>query len=318
MKSSTIRSSEVDPAELQLIEDWLRARRYERQLSSNTVSAYRHDLSSLAAVLSESGVKLLQADRGKLVSAFDALTGGDSPRSINRRLASVRNFYRWCLRERRIERSPAEELKGIVTSRPLPKLASVEVIESLLSAAGGDTPEALRNRALIEVAYSCGLRVSELSGLRVTQVSFAESVVRIRGKGGKERIVPFGKRAASALLDYLTRGRPLMCGTADSGKPVALPEKSGDFIFLSKRGLPMTRFGCAAVLKRLCAIAGYAGKLTPHTLRHSFATHLLEGGADLRVVQELLGHSSISTTEIYTHLDRDYLTEVVRTFHPRG
>lgn len=315
---SIIPSSALDSAEVTLIEDWLRARKYERQLAVNTIGAYRRDLSSLALDLQEAGTSLLKVSRGELAKVLAAHTAVSSARSENRRLSAVRNFYRWCQRERLIDKNPAEELTGTKGGRSLPKVVAVDVIDALLVAASGDEPVDFRNRALIETAYSCGLRVTELCTLKLSQVSFAESTLRIRGKGGKDRIVPFGKRAATVIQEYLDKGRSFMCGKSRSGEALPLPDRAGETIFLTKHGLPLTRFGCAAVLKQLCAKAGYLLKLTPHTLRHSFATHLLEGGADLRVVQELLGHSSISTTEIYTHLDRDYLTEVVRSFHPRG
>ncbi|MCB9366775.1 MAG: site-specific tyrosine recombinase XerD [Calditrichaeota bacterium] len=317
-RSSTIRSCEVDPAELRLIEEWLRARKYERQISANTVSAYSSDLRQFCLILQREGTTLLGASRDFVQRAFAELTAKDSARSANRRLSALRSFYKWSLRERRIYRDPTETLQGSSPGRPLPKIATLETIDALLNAASGAGPEDLRNRALIEVAYSCGLRVSELCSLRLSQIDFEQRTVRIRGKGGKERMVPFGERAKTALREYLSRGRPFACGKTADEKPLELPDRAADVVFLSRRGVPLTRYGCASILKSLCAKAGCTLHLTPHTLRHSFATHLLEGGADLRVVQELLGHSSISTTEIYTHLDRDYLTEVVRSFHPRG
>lgn len=317
-KNSTTHLSALDPSDAQLIEQWLRARRYERQIAANTVAAYRHDVSLLFLELRASQIEPLRATRDQLSSVLVRLLSCVSVRTENRRLSAIRNFYQWCERERRTAANPAEELAGAKSGRALPTVLTLEVIDAILEVETGDMPESLRNRALLEVAYSCGLRVSELCSLRLSQVNFVEHTLRIRGKGDKERLVPFGNRAELALNSYLAKGRPIMCGKTTAGIPRPLPMEAGDTIFLSTRGVPLTRFACAAIFKDMCTKAGCGISITPHMLRHSFATHLLEGGADLRVVQELLGHSSISTTEIYTHLDRDYLSEVVRSFHPRG
>jgi len=301
-----------------LIEDWLRARRYERQITGNTLAAYRRDISLLATQLSSQRVTLLDATREQLSAAIHSIAISSSARTENRRLSAVRNFYKWLLRERRISKSPVTDLQGSKGSRKLPKVVSLQIIEKILLTTAEGDPVSLRDRAMVEVAYSAGLRVSELCSLKLSQLNSAERVLRIRGKGGKERLCPYGEAAANALAKYISEGRARLCGESKDGTPLPLPTKSEDFVFLSRRGEPMTRFGCAMMLKSLCNKAGITQHITPHTLRHSFATHLLEGGADLRVVQELLGHSSISTTEIYTHLDREYLTETVRSFHPRG
>ncbi|MBK6766028.1 MAG: tyrosine recombinase [bacterium] len=315
---STTPSFALDPADALLIEEWLRARKYERQIAANTVAAYRRDAELLFLELRSGGIVPLSVTREQLRTALARLMVGASARTENRRLSAVRNFYLWCVRERRIAKNPAEDITGTKAGRPLPKVLSLDVIDAMLAAAAGDAPEATRDRALLEIAYSCGLRVSELCSLRLSQVNFVERSLRIRGKGDIERLVPFGDRAQSALRAYLTNGRTFIRGKSKSGAPLPLPTESGDLLFLSSRGTPLSRYACSAIFKQLCAKAGYSISVTPHMLRHSFATHLLEGGADLRVVQELLGHSSISTTEIYTHLDRDYLSEVVRSFHPRG
>lgn len=316
-KKGTIPSSALSKSEFRLIEDWLTARRYERQLALNTVAAYRRDLQYLAVGLAGLGSSLQAATSDELQSV---ISGGSerTAKSENRRLSAIRNFFKWMHREKRILKDPAELLTSISPGRSLPKVVGLDVIEKLLKAIPGDDPVSLRDRALIEVAYSTGLRVSELCSLRLSQFNSGERVLRIRGKGNKERLCPFGGAAEQTLRRYLDQGRSRIRGATESGEPLPLLDRAADFIFLTRHGLPMTRFGCATVLRHLCAKAGFAKHITPHTLRHSFATHLLEGGADLRVVQELLGHSSISTTEIYTHLDRDYLSEVVRSFHPRG
>lgn len=316
-KRNTIPSSVLDPQQEHLIEEWLRARKYERQISKNTIIAYRRDLSLLAGELARIGERLEEINHDQLETALRSLESG-SARSENRRYSAIRNFYKWLLRERRIERSPAEDLRGVSAGRRLPKVAPLRIIEELLSASEGEDAVALRNRAMIELAYSAGLRVSELCDLRVSQLNARERVLRIRGKGGKERLCPFGEAAACAVDKYLEHGRPVLCAGRENNSTTDLRSVAGDFLFLSTRGRPMTRFGCGIMLRTLSKKAGLGNHITPHTLRHSFATHLLEGGADLRVVQELLGHSSISTTEVYTHLDREYLTETIRSFHPRG
>lgn len=310
--------SDLDAEQIRLIDDWLRARKYERQLAEHTISAYRRDLLLIAGQLGKSGARLPNAKVEQIQTALHLIASVSSPRTENRRLSAARNFYKWLLRERKISVNPVEDLQGVGSGRRLPKVVSLSAIETLLKETSGNDPVSLRDRALIEVGYSTGLRVSELCSLKLTQFDFRERIIRIRGKGGRERLCPYGEAAAIALSNYLERGRNRIAGCDSDGKPHELSERAGDFIFLSKRGEPLTRFGCAIILKSLSSKAGFTKHVTPHCLRHSFATHLLEGGADLRVVQELLGHSSISTTEIYTHLDREYLTETIRSFHPRG
>ncbi len=317
-KNTTTPSSALDVEQLRLIEDWLRARRYERQIAENTISAYRRDLNLLAERLASRRISLLAANRDQIATAIHEIASLSSPRTENRRLSAVRNFYKWLLRERRISKDPVTDLQGSGAGRRLPKVVSLQVIDAILAVTSKDDPVSLRDRAMIEIAYSAGLRVSELCSLRTSQLKSTERVLRIRGKGGKERLCPYGEVASTALTNFIYNGRAKLAGESKEGEPLPLPSSAEDFVFLSRRGEPITRFGCAMILKSLCNKAGITQHITPHTLRHSFATHLLEGGADLRVVQELLGHSSISTTEIYTHLDREYLTETVRSFHPRG
>lgn len=317
-KNAITPSSALDTEQLRLIEDWLRARRYERQIAENTISAYRRDLTLLAERLASQRILLLAADREQLATAIHEIACSSSPRTENRRLSAARNFYKWLLRERRISKDPVTDLKGSVAGRRLPKVVSLHTIDAILSVTSEQDPVSMRDRAIVELSYSAGLRVSELCSLRISQLNSTERVLRIRGKGGKERLCPYGEAAAETLANYVNNGRTKIKGVDTEGALLPLPSCSEDFVFLSRRGEPMTRFGCAMILKSLCSKAGITQHITPHTLRHCFATHLLEGGADLRVVQELLGHSSISTTEIYTHLDREYLTETVRSFHPRG
>jgi len=223
-----------------------------------------------------------------------------------RLLSALKGFHRFLYRERMVRDLEIEGVKTPRVSRRIPFVLSQEEVERLLDVREGSALDQ-RDRALLELTYSTGLRVSEACRLTLEQVDFERRLVRVRGKGNKERIVPFGKKAASAVRLYLDQGRPLLLKRT---RPAAL--------FLNNRGGELSRVGFWKILKKRAAEAGLSSNVTPHTLRHSFATHLIEGGADLRAVQELLGHSSISTTQIYTKLDMDYLLEVHRTFHPRG
>jgi integrase/recombinase XerD len=214
--------------------------------------------------------------------------------------------------------NPAEHIENPDGSRKLPSVLSIHQIDTLLSLPDLSSPRGLRDRAALETAYSCGLRVSELLSLRMSNVDFDNRIMKIIGKGNKQRIVPFGARAGFALRDYWNRGRSEIRGRDKEKKPRPLPMIAEDFFFLNNRGCPMTPSGFYRILQDYVLEAGIPVHVSPHTLRHSFATHLLEGGADLRVVQELLGHSSIKTTEIYTHLNSEHLIETIRSFHPRG
>jgi integrase/recombinase XerD len=233
-------------------------------------------------------------------------------------LSSLRGFFGWRLKEGYTQSDPTATITGPRLQRKLPDVLSVEEIDKLLQAASGSDPRALRDTAMIELAYSSGLRVTELVTLRRQAVNFETKTLLITGKGNKQRAVPFGARAEASLLAYLNRGRELIHGADRKGTPRPLPPEAEDFLFLNRYGRPITRDGFTKRLAELVKRAGLNVHVPPHMLRHSFATHLLEGGADLRVIQELLGHASINTTEIYTHVDTRYLRETVRTFHPRG
>lgn len=310
--------SELDERDAELIERWLRARRFESGIAENTILSYRRDMQQIAVALRSLSSELLRATQTEMFAAVSEVGGDKAHSSVNRLLSSVRRFYRWCERERLITKNPSEDLESAKQKRDLPKVLSLDGVEALLAQCAGDDPVDLRNRAMIETAYSCGLRVSELCGLRFPQIDFDSNTLRVIGKGNKERLIPFGERASRALKTYAERGRPFMRGVDKEKKPKPLPQEAKDFVFLNQRGTPLTVSGFQKTLEDIVTRSGVEVRVSPHVLRHSFATHLLEGGADLRVVQELLGHSSITTTEIYTHLDRDYLTEIIRTFHPRG
>lgn len=283
----------------------------ERGLSPNTVEAYRRDLSRYAEFLREREGAVDEA----AVSAFvEALSRREfepgrryTPSSVARTLAAVRSFHRFLVSEGDAPDNPAGGVARPRVPRNLPHPLNLPDVEALLAAPGSDGPVALRDTAILETLYGAGLRISELVGLDVDDLDLEEGSVRVIGKGNKERLVPLGRYALQALDAYLTRARP---GLARPGSKGAL--------FLNQRGGRLTRQGCSMILKQATKRAGLNIRVTPHSLRHSFATHLLEGGADVRVVQELLGHASVSTTQIYTLVTEDHLREVYYTSHPRA
>jgi integrase/recombinase XerD len=291
---------------------------YEAGLSPVTRANYRTDLRLFSRHLSTLNKRLVDCERKDVENFVHEVGELMAPASIARLLSSFRGFFKWRVQEGYADKNPLEDFQGPRHTRSLPDCLHVEQIDTLLAATCGKEPSQIRDAAMIEIAYSCGLRVSELIKLRQSSISFGTRMLRLVGKGGKQRVVPFGKKAEQALKLWLKSGRSQIVGTHKEGISRALPKESADFIFLNRSGKPMSRDGFAKILKNCVREAGLPEYVSPHTLRHSFATHLLEGGADLRVVQELLGHSSINTTEIYTHLDREYLTETVRSFHPRG
>ena len=282
----------------------------ERGLSHNTVDAYARDLVQFASFAAGRGVALAAAT-GSDVLGFLKLqrTSGRSARTVARRVSSLRGFYRYLLRERLAPADPLARLDSPRLWRTLPRMLTREQAESLVQvpAADGEGPRALRDRALLEVLYATGLRVSELSHLRLGEVDLAVGYLRTLGKGSKERIVPVGTRALQALSEYLELGRPVL-----------LQNGASPHIFLNRFGRRLSRQSIWSLVKASCRRAGLPADTSPHTLRHSFATHLLEGGADLRSLQMMLGHADLATTQIYTHVTRDRLRGVVEKHHPRG
>jgi integrase/recombinase XerD len=232
---------------------------------------------------------------------------GLSPTSIRREISALRTYYRFLAGEGHVAHDPSARLELPKAWRRLPTVLTVDEVEALLGAPSADEPLGWRDRALLEVAYGTGVRVSELVGLEVADIWFNEALVRVRGKGGKERLVPIGRRALGAAALY---AREIRAGL-DRG------HSRGRF-FLNRRGRPLSRVGAWGIIKRSAVRGGLKKRVTPHTLRHSFATHLLEGGADLRAVQEMLGHADLATTQVYTHVDREYLRSVHKNFHPRA
>ena len=302
------RSEIVPSADDKLIEAFLDAAWAERGLSENTLQSYRYDLGHLSAQLQEDNSTLEQASREDMLR-FLALQvqAGRSPRSISRYLSGFRQFYQWLLRERRIQQDPTALIESPRLGRGLPKALSETQVEALLDAPDTDTPLGLRDRTMLELMYATGLRVSELVGLDLTALSMNQGVVRVTGKGGKERLVPLGEEALSWLRRYLKSARPDLMKRGESPQ-----------VFVTNRQKGMTRQAFWHAIRRYAAIAGIDQKVSPHMLRHSFATHLLNHGADLRVVQLLLGHSDLSTTQIYTHIAREGLKQLHSKHHPRG
>ncbi|MBO6051229.1 MAG: site-specific tyrosine recombinase XerD [Bacteroidales bacterium] len=279
----------------------------ERSLSPKTVEAYLHDVEKLNDFLN-GRKKLEEVELSDLQSFLASLYDEDmSARSQARIISGLKSFYKFMLYERRIVHDPTELLDAPKIGRHLPEVLSIPEIEAILNGIDLSKPEGHRNKAIIEVMYGCGLRVSEVVNLRISNLHFRENYVRIIGKGDKERLVPIGHTAQQAVLLYL------------EGYRMHLKIKKGeeDFVFLNRRGSRLSREMIFMMIKEMAAAAGIRKTISPHTFRHSFATHLVEGGADLRAVQEMLGHESITTTEIYTHLDREYVKNIIEQYHPR-
>lgn len=283
----------------------------ERSLSPNSVEAYVRDVSKLKQFLELMGSELtpLQISMVELQNFIEYINElGMSAFSQARIISGLKSFYKFLLYEGELDADPTELLEAPKLGRKLPDTLSVEEIDQILSAIDHSTPEGMRNRAMLETLYSSGLRVSELISLKMSNVHADVGFLRIFGKGSKERLVPIGREALKYIKIYMDEVR------------VHLDIKHGHegFLFLNRNGKQLSRQMVFIVIKNLVEKAGIKKTISPHTFRHSFATHLIEGGADLRAVQEMLGHESITTTEIYTHLDRDYLKQVIQEFHPRS
>ncbi len=240
---------------------------------------------------------------------YQLKAAGRAPSSIRRKISALRAYFGYLQAEAIVETDPSELLEGPKTGRRLPTVLTPAEVDALLAAPQGDAPLALRDRAMLELMYATGVRISELVRLRTRDLDLDERLLRVYGKGSKERIVPFGSPAGAALARYLAKARPRLAA--------AKPQSEGA-LFLGRRGRPLTRKAAWDIVRRQVLRAGLGGRVTPHTLRHTFATHLLQGGADIAAVQEMLGHADIATTQIYTHLDRGYLSEVHRAHHPRA
>jgi integrase/recombinase XerD len=292
------------------LRNYLHYLRLEKNSSANTVESYRRDLERFLAYLEEGGVAS-PGDAGEaVVTRFVKLLSelGLSPRSVSRNVTAIKMFYRFLVTEKAVEMDPTQNLDLPKLSRTLPDVLNPGEMEAILRQPDTADPLGIRDRAILETLYATGIRVSELVTLRQSNVFPDDHFIRVTGKGSKERIVPIGRSALEWIGRYRSRTRP---GLARSGGAT-------DILFLNSRGTPMSRMAIWTIVRSCTEKSGIGREVHPHTFRHSFATHLLEGGADLRSVQEMLGHVNIATTQIYTHIDREYLREVHRTYHPRG
>jgi len=281
----------------------------EQGSSARTTEAYARDLRRLAEWCAVNGLatpeKVTPADLRSFVYHLKDL--GLAPSSIRRSVSAIRTYFKFMVGERAVERDPSLKLETPKRWRTLPEVLSADDVRKLIEGVSIDEPLAFRDRAMLELGYGGGLRVSEWIGIGVQDLMMDEGVVRVFGKGSKERLVPIGRAAIGAVGMYLRELRPRLERGEGKGR-----------LFLNSRGRPLSRMGAWQILRKYVTMAGITTRVTPHTLRHSFATHLLEGGADLRAVQEMLGHVDIATTQIYTHVDREYLRSVHKQFHPRG
>jgi len=292
--------------------DFLAHLELERGLSRNTLEAYRSDLLQLGEFLERRRLDVTEVGHSDLAAFLSELAAGGErpavgPATLQRKAACVRSFYRHLRREGVLEHDPTADLRGPRRSQRLPQVLSPGEVSRLLREPRGTEPRALRDRAVLEVMYACGLRVSETIGLEHGDVDLEEGMLRARGKGSKERVVPVGRQAVAALRVYLERGRPALVGARSESR-----------VFVNHRGAGLTRQGLYRIIQGHAGGAGLRGRMSPHTLRHSFATHLLAGGCDLRSLQEMLGHADLATTQIYTHLSAERLREAYFSAHPRA
>src|SRR4051812_20989482 len=292
--------------------DFLAYLEFERGLSRNTLEAYRSDLLQFGRFLDQRGGDATLATAADIGDFLAELAEGNgrppsSPATIHRKTACLRSFYRHLRREGLRDSDPTASISGPRRGRRLPKVLNRDEVAKLRSQPKGTAPTALRDRALLELMYACGLRASEAIGLEVADVDLDEGVLRARGKGSKERVVPVGRAAVTAIRAYVAHARPALVRLA--------PERA---LFVNFRGQALTRQGLYKIVRRHATSAGLADRMSPHTLRHTFATHLLSGGCDLRSVQEMLGHADVATTQLYTHLSADHLKDVYFKAHPRA
>jgi len=289
-----------------LADQFIHHLRIVKGLAKNTIESYSRDLTRYFGFLEKAKLNPLKASQINIMEYVSSLAGSLSIRSIARNLSSLKAFYRFLVADEKIETNPARLMSNPKLPRRLPGVLSGEEVERLLAAPDASTSRGLRNRAMLELLYASGLRVSELVGLRIGNIDLEAGWVRTIGKGTKERMVPMGSKAQQSLKDYLTHSRPNL-----------LKKRSSSHLFVTSRAKPMSRQAFWKIVKRCSRQVGIKKEISPHSLRHSFATHLLEHGADLRSVQLMLGHSDISTTQIYTHVTRERLKQIHEKYHPR-
>jgi len=292
------------------LKEYLAHIKLEKNLSQNTVSSYKNDLNAFISFLKDSGIDDPSDISSEHIGSFFktlkelGLLGSSSARYFS----SLKGFFLYLLKNKYIVKNPIEKITAPRISKKLPGVLDVNEVEKILSAPDANDKLGLRDKAMLELFYACGTRVSELINIKVNDLFFEDEIIRVFGKGSKERLIPVGSSAVKWVGEYLKKSRPLLMKKS----------KSENNLFLNSRGSKLSRMGIWKIIDRYVKQAGIEKDVHPHTFRHSFATHLLEGGADLRAVQEMLGHADISTTQIYTHIDRDYIKQVHKQYHPRG
>lgn len=292
------------------LKEYLSYLKLERNLSDNTLSSYRNDLNAFIAFLSEFNINDPDAvTTEKVTSFFKMLMNlGLTDTSSARYFSSIKGFFSYLSKNDYIKKNPIDKIDSPKLSKKLPEVLNINEVEKILSKPDTTTSLGLRDKAILELLYACGTRVSELTNLKLSDLFLQDEIIRVFGKGSKERLIPIGSSAIKWMNEYLSKSRSVLMKIS----------RSGNYVFLNSRGTKISRMGVWKIIDRYVKDAGINKAVHPHTFRHSFATHLLEGGADLRAVQEMLGHSDISTTQIYTHIDRDYIKQIHKQFHPRG
>ncbi len=292
------------------LKEYLAYLKLERNLSENTLSSYKNDLLTFISFLSDYNIfDPSEISSEQITAFFKSLKNiGLTNTSTARYFSSLKGFFKYLTKNNYIVKNPIEKINAPKLSKKLPDVLNFNEIEKILSKPDISETLGLRDKAILELLYACGTRVSELINLKLQDLFLQEEVIRVLGKGSKERLIPIGSSAIKWVEEYLSKSRSLIMKIS----------KSGNYVFLNSRGTKFSRMGVWKIIDRYVKEAGIKKQVHPHTFRHSFATHLLEGGADLRAVQEMLGHADISTTQIYTHIDREYIKQVHKQFHPRG
>lgn len=294
----------------EFLKEYLVHLKLEKNLSVNTISSYRNDLTAFLSFLKDKNIIDPSEVNPEHISSFFKLLNelGLSGTSSARYFSSLKGFFLFLIKNKYILKNPIEKISAPKLSKKLPSVLDISEVEKILSQPDISDKFGLRDKAMLELFYACGTRVSELINLKISDLFFSDEIIRVFGKGSKERLIPIGSSAIKWINDYLKLSRPLLMKKS----------KSENYLFLNTRSSKLSRMGVWKIIDRYVKEAGIEKEVHPHTFRHSFATHLLEGGADLRAVQEMLGHADISTTQIYTHIDRDYIKQVHKQYHPRG